>query len=205
MITSQKDYLQHLHLIYNQNSPNYAQVDTNEFIYEINTQTREIGAPTFLGVEKDHRSETIYFKVDRFVNYVDLASTACIIYYVNAKGETGIYLPEFYDIFSYHLDNKILIPWKLDGNVMAKEGLVMFSIRFFKTAINLIAGQPAADPEIIYDLNFLPATSKVLKGIALKEETDYDIFQKPGTWYEEILNYVNEIKNKQQLRWSVIK
>lgn len=205
MITSKQDYLQNLHLIYNQNFPSYVQVDTDEFIYNIDVSSRQIEAPTFLGVTEDHKAETVYFKIDRFVDYMDLASTACIIYYQNAAGESGIYIPQFYDIFTYELDHKMIIPWHLTDHVAAKEGNVMFSIRFFKTALDLIPGEPSADPKIIYELNFLPSTSKILKGITLKENTGIKDEGKPATWYEEMWDQIKTLSDRQTLRWAIIK
>lgn len=205
MITSKQDYLQNLHLIYNQNFPNYAQLDTDEVIYNIDVTSRTIAAPQFLGVAKDHRAETIYFKIPRFVDYVDLASTACIIYYINAKGESGIYIPQFYDIFTYHLDNEMLIPWTLSGHVLKSEGAVQFSIRFFKTLLNVIPGVPTAEPQLVYDLHFLPATSKVLKGINIKDEDQKEYNDKATTQFDEIWMSLKNLNDRQPLKWVIIK
>jgi hypothetical protein len=45
----------------------------------------------FLSVEKDHRAETIYFRVNRFHDVNDLGKIACVIEYINAVGESRIY------------------------------------------------------------------------------------------------------------------
>jgi hypothetical protein len=50
-------------------------------VYDIDLDTREITAPKFLGVLKDHSSETIYFRINRFHDFMDLANVACIIQY----------------------------------------------------------------------------------------------------------------------------
>ena len=55
------------------------QMSGRETIYDINLDTRIIDSPKFIGVEKDHAAETIYFKVDRYYDYMDLANTICII------------------------------------------------------------------------------------------------------------------------------
>lgn len=204
MITSKQDYLQNLHLIYNQNFPNYAQIDTEEFVYNIDISSREIEAPKFLGVEKDHRSETIYFKIPRFVDYMDLASTACIIYYINANGESGIYIPQFYDIFTYHLDNEMLIPWSLSNHVLAKSGNVSFSIRFFKTSLDLIPGEPRTDIKIVYELNFLPVTSRVLAGINIKNNIQEEFNNYDANKFDEMLDLIKIMNDRQPLKWSMI-
>jgi hypothetical protein len=64
---------------------------------------------------EDHSSEIIYFKIDRFYDYMDLSTTACLIEYVNAKKETGLYAVPFYDIMSFQNEDKMLIPWCING------------------------------------------------------------------------------------------
>jgi hypothetical protein len=114
MITSIKDYNSKLHLIYTQNPPTFALLPVGEFVYDIDILKRQVLAPEFLGVEKDHQAETIYFRVDRYVDYMDLTSTACVITYINADGDVGMHVPKFYDVFTEQENNKILIPWTLD-------------------------------------------------------------------------------------------
>lgn len=102
MITTAEEYNEKLYLINNANYPTQAlALPKDEFIYEIDLNTRIIKAPTFLGVEKDHKAETIYFLCDRIYCGIDLATTSCLVQYVNAKGE-GRYFPvPFYDTTTY--------------------------------------------------------------------------------------------------------
>jgi hypothetical protein len=76
-------------------------------------------APTFLSVERDHNAETIYFLVNRYYGYKDLATTSCVIEYINAAGEGGFYIVPFYDVTSYqgfigedgqNYEDKMLVP-----------------------------------------------------------------------------------------------
>jgi hypothetical protein len=87
MITTAEQYNANLHLIHNNNPPTYAALPTPDYIYNIDISTREIDAPKFLGVETDNVSETIYFIVDRFADYMDLSTTSCVITYINALGK----------------------------------------------------------------------------------------------------------------------
>jgi hypothetical protein len=48
-------------------------------IYNVDMKTRVIDSPTFLSVLKDHKAESIYFSVPRYLDYMDLSETACII------------------------------------------------------------------------------------------------------------------------------
>ena len=88
MITTAEQYNANLHLLHNTNPPTYATLPHADNIYNIDVNTREIDAPRFLAVEKDNVSETIYFIIDRYADYMDLATTSCIITYTNALGKT---------------------------------------------------------------------------------------------------------------------
>ena len=102
MITTAKEYDEMRYRIYDANYPSEALLlPSDEFIYEIDLNTRQIKAPTILGVERDHRAETIYFITDRFYCGIDLATTSCLVQFVNAKGE-GRYFPvPFLDSTTY--------------------------------------------------------------------------------------------------------
>jgi hypothetical protein len=72
-----------------------------EIVYDIDLNSREINSPKFLSVKKDHKSETVYFRVDRFFDYVDLSTTVCLVQYITPKTKKSrIYVVPFYDIAS---------------------------------------------------------------------------------------------------------
>lgn len=202
MITSIKDYNQKLHIIYSQNPPSFAVLSTDEPVYDINTTTRTISVPEFLGVEKDHCAETIYFRIDRYVDYMDLTSTACMITYINADGETGLYIPRFYDVFTESDQDKILIPWVLDQRVTKKEGEIIFTIKFFKTIVEQIPDQLQSQPIVNYELNLLPTKAKVLKGLTVDRDS---IIEEEKTfaasWLEDIQTQITEIRNTTNTTW----
>lgn len=133
-------------------------------IFEVDLNTRTISVPEFLSVSKDHVAETVYFKIDRFYENVDLATKVGIIQYKNASGEEYVYPIPYYDLLTYATWNdelktnngsKMLLPWCIQGPATAAAGEIQFAIRFFQLNTN---------KEIIYDLNTLPAKSKILEG-----------------------------------------
>jgi hypothetical protein len=81
------------------------QLPSDETIYNIDLDTRSISTPSFLGVTKEQGAETIYFLVDRYFGEMDLASTACLVEYINSSSDpnkrTGFYPVPFYDISTY--------------------------------------------------------------------------------------------------------
>jgi hypothetical protein len=71
--TTHIEYPANLDILQNVNQPAYALLSAAEKIYDINIDNRTISNQNIVVVEKDHKSKTIYFSVDRFVDYMDLA------------------------------------------------------------------------------------------------------------------------------------
>lgn len=200
MITTAEQYNANLHLIHNINPPTYATLPTADNIYNIDVNTREINAPQFLAVEKDNISETIYFIVDRYADYMDLATTSCIITYTNAAGKSRIYAVPFYDIYSYASEKKIILPWCLDIGVAEAPGEVEFAIQFFKVGEILNPETNDMEKVVQYSLNTLPAKSKVLVGMTVKElEESYKL---APSQFNQLLDEINKIEKYQQDNYS---
>lgn len=107
MFARAEEYLQLLWESKNKNMPTKAiLLPSDEIIYNINLDTRVIETPSFLSVTQDQNAETIYFLVDRFFGEIDLATTACLIQYINENNpeinkRAGFYPVPFYDISTY--------------------------------------------------------------------------------------------------------
>ena len=184
MITTANEYYSALAQIQDNNFPVYATlIPSNERIYEIDLGSRKVSVPEFISVETDHKSETIYFKVDRFFDYMDLSTAACVIEYINAKGESHYYPVPYYDVLTYFEEGKMIIPWVIDGAATIAAGSVKFSIRFYK-----IDGD-----HFIYNLSTLPTTGKVLHGLKgqFKPSEDYEI---AASNYEKIVAEMASLK-----------
>lgn len=192
MITTPEEYFAYLFQVQKDNPPKIAALNLAEKTYEIDLDTRLIDAPEYLSVERDHKSETIYFKVNRFFDYMDLSQTVCIVQYITEDNRARIYAVPFYDIITYAHDDKMVFPWVIDGGATAVGGTVKFSIRFFKLD-NL-------GKEYVYNLNTQPAESKVLFGMdatTFEEDPDYVLV---ADSYHDIMNAINAI-SKEQLNW----
>ena len=195
MITTAEQFNANLHLINNINPPTYATLPTADNIYNIDIQTREIDAPRFLAVEKDNISETIYFIIDRYADYMDLATTSCIITYTNALGKTRVYAVPFYDIYTFVDEKKMIIPWCLDAGVAEAPGQVEFAVQFFK--IGEVRNLETNDVEQIvnYSLNTRPAKSMVLVGMTAKEWAESHVLT--ADQYDQLLAKINVIEQRQ--------
>jgi len=175
MITTYEEYNSSLYLVNNANPPIYAMLPSADNIYNIDAFTREVDAPKFLSVEKDHKSETIYFIVDRFVDYMDLATTCCVITYTNVTANISrIYHVPFYDIYTFAKEQKMLLPWCLDANVAVKKGKVRFAIQFYKVGDVPDEENGGTKKVLTYSLNTIPASSEVLPGMEIaKMDSNY--------------------------------
>lgn len=195
MITNNSEYISKLYAIQDQNPPTLALLPKAEPVYNVNVGTRLVEAPQFLGLTKDHASETIYFQVDRYVDYMDLANTACIIQYVNAKGEAHIYAVPFYDTTTKAAEGKIVFPWHIDATVVAQKGIVEFSIRFY------IINSKDDNLYYAYSLNTLTSCSEVLETLEVQELTnDYNL---EADKYNYLLGEIQKFK-KPVLYWRTL-
>lgn len=212
MITTPADYLSLLHKIQQDRDYKIGQgnrptglivLPTDEKIYDINLNTRVVKAPEFLSVEYDHNSETIYFKCDRYFDNVDLAGDqiTIVIQYENNNNTPGadkkkgfIYVPPFVDIEYFKKkgeQNKILIPWVIEGPATAYAGPVTFSIKFYRLDN---AGN------YVYNLNTLTSTSKVLHGMDIFEASENYTYE--GETVLAIYQEIAKVAAATELYWT---
>lgn len=162
---------------------------SDERTFDVDLGSREIAVPTFLSVAKDHRAETVYFLVDRYYEYKDLANTSCMIEFINAAGEGGFYPVPFYDISTYQAEEKMLIPWCIEGDVSKVAGDVQFVLRFYEL--------DDANEKFVYNLRTQIARGQILIGMdesELDASIDTDLMS----------NLVQQINNKLETTESTI-
>lgn len=164
-----REYYSELSRIQDENAATYAVLlPSTEKIYEINLKTRIVEKPSeFTIVESDHVSETVYFKVPRYFDNVDLSTTVCIIEYINAKNEGHIYAVPYYDIDHLSVwspedgidEPMMLIPWRIAGTAAAKAGELKFAFRFYTL--------DEGGSYLTYNLNTIPQTMTINPGIGI--------------------------------------
>jgi hypothetical protein len=192
MIISVDEYIKYLSYIQSNNRPAIAVLPSSEKVYNIDLKTRQIETPEYLSVEHDHKSETVYFKVNRFFDYMDLSETTCIVQYITADNKARIYVVPFYDITSFSKEDKMLIPWCVDGGATATAGPIQYSIRFYKV--------DAEGQQFLYNLNTSPARSKILYGMEVQEmNEDYDL---TPTVYDEVMAKLTDFSNRLGVYWE---
>lgn len=153
-----------------------APLDDKHLIY-VNLDTREIELKNtvysqFLSVNEEHYAETVYFKVPRYFDGVDLFQMAIVVEYVNAKGESHIAPIGVKDISSY--PGYIVFGWCIHGNATIATGTIQFAIHFYTMDF--------ATGTLAYSLRTRPVSSKIMYGINAADakieaniSTDYDI------------------------------
>lgn len=207
MITTVEEYIAYLKRIEDENPPNAGKINLpkDENIYNINLNTRQIEAPEFLSVELDHNSETVYFSFDRYFDNMDLTTTVCVIQYDNknaVRPDTGlpagsyIYVVPFYDITYFGKDeNKVLIPWMIEGPATAAAGPIEFAIMFYRI--------DAQGKSYLYKLNTMVAKSKILHGISESKIEQFNDFwiSDEDTLMQWFQQQINDLKPGLKLYW----
>lgn len=148
--------------------------DEDKFI--INADTREISVPSSfsnIGVIYDHNAETIFFKIPRYFDNVDLNDHTCIIQYINAGKEEDIYTVTQKDLSN---NGEIIFGWKITNSVTKYSGSVSFAVRFYSITNGVFD----------YNFNTKVAQFNVLSGLNI---TANDIAINPdllSQWVEKI-------------------
>lgn len=205
MVVTAEEYNKNLSLLLNANAPIFAQLPAVENIYNIDAATREIDSPDYISVERDHKSETLYFAIDRYVGYMDLASTSCIITYRNEEAKIAkYYCVPFYDIYTFSKEKKMLVPWCIDAAVAAKAGNVTYSFQFFKISdTNDENGQPIK--VISYSLNTQPGSSRIKQGMEIDEKEMDTSYLLKATQYQELKSNIDMLTEQVKgVYWTVL-
>lgn len=204
MIITAEEYFSKLHLTFNENPPAYARFPSAKNVHPIDIKSRQIAAPAELGVERDHKAKTIYFSIDQREDYMDLSETCCNIHYKNlTTGLTGIYIVPFYDVQTMASEGKMLIPWNLDATVLSAAGVVQFSIHFYKIGErSKISGEK--EKIVVYRLNTQTASSRVLKGMEVKDDLNNTDSLTQASPFETLNQRIDEISQYNRLYWTIL-
>lgn len=223
MVTNPAEYAKLLWKIQDQNPPTTALLLPNsERMIEVDLNTRLITAPEYLSVATDHRAETVYFVLDRFHDNVDLSTMNCVVEFVSAdkngrNQKSGLFAVPFTDKETLSKEERIIVPWLIQGLATAQTGVITYSLKFYQISQN-------DSSKFSYVLNTQPAKSKILEGnsfdqtafVAAVEEmmgSTLEELDKEGLLsfsnmgnnipqaYEQLIAKMNEIS--QDERWNI--
>ena len=173
---------------------------------QVNLNNRLIDAPKALSVQSEHRAETIYFIVDRYYDYMDLAQTSCAIQYVvtddNGEEHGYIYSVPYCDIYTLAAENKMIIPWSVSSTATKNGGTISYFIRFYIINDNSVnKNDPENEPNFIYSLCTQAASSLILPSLPNEYfGSEDDEFELP-TRYEELMENIQQVTNNVQVCW----
>lgn len=191
----EQDYLSHLYLIQSENPPSLVLFPEQKRIYDIDLDTRTVDAPSALSVAYDHQAETIYFRVDRYHDYMDLANTVCVVQYITPDNVMHVYPVPFFDVTTERHKQKMLFPWCIDGIATRLKGKVTYSIRFYRLEEN------EGEYKLLYNLSTIPRSGEVLYGLQVSElSADFDI---PVEKYDQLVQKIEEI-NRDGVYWEIL-
>ena len=175
-------HLEFLQLI----DPMFLLIPLEEPAFEINANTRKIKAPQITTVQNDQLAEMVVFTIDRYFDYMVLASDDMNIYvqWTLPSGKNSA--SEVTEYIDTTIPGKIRIGWPLQKEITAEAGDVYYSVRFWKEAnIN-------GEMTIVYSFNTLPEKFTVSKALQVNINDINDICRP----HHENL-FVRAIKNSQ--------
>lgn len=172
---------------------------TSATIYDIDLNTRTISAPKQLSVSRDHKSTVIYFRVNRYYDYMDLAETVCLVQYIppGHKGQAPYtYVVPFFDILSHEDKGQMIFPWVIGGPATVKEGVLQFAVRFYKVDTN-----DEGNVVLTYNLNTTPASSRILYGLEADDTMMKLAYDEPiAKQYESLIAQLSN----QGTQWTML-
>ena len=211
-VVSEQEYLSQLHAIQSNNPPSQVLFPELNTIYDIDLYSRTVEAPKVLSISKDHEAETIYFRVDRYHDFMDLSLVAGIVQFVTPDKQTHWYPIPFYDITTEKDNDKMLIPWCVNGDVTKYSGKVTFSFKFFLVEREIVNQSDEIDDEsltgavppevrykLIYNLTTLSATSEILDGMEV--ESMKSDFYLPANDVAALWAAINGLQKYQGVSW----
>lgn len=159
----------------------------------LNTREIEIGSSVyskFLSVSHDHYAETIYFRVPRYFDGVDLSQMACVVEYINAKGDSRVSPIIVKDIMTE--PGYILFGWCIHGDATRYAGTLKFALRFY--AIQF--GQNITESKFVYSLRTQQASGKILYGMPEDAAKEESLFSKP------LYDIVDALQQASMIYWT---
>ena len=155
-------------------NPIYAMLPSDEEPFMIDANARTITIPASFNkcasVVGDDMCEIATFVVDRYYDYVDLATTNICIQWATKNGAEGMSHVTLIDTES--IPGKIRFGWPLTSHITSEAGTVTFAVRFFLKDDN---------QEIKYVLNTLKASIVIREGLQVSGdnvtvESNNDLF-----------------------------
>ena len=118
----------------------YTILPIDEDHFEINANTRAINIPASfkkngVAVQGDDLAEVLYFKIDRYFDYMDLNNCDIYIQWETPKSADGTTIKSVSPAYIRDIESepgKLIFGWALSDVITANPGNLKFSVRFFQ-------------------------------------------------------------------------
>lgn len=140
----------------------------------------------FLSVAHDHYAETIYFRVPRYFDGVDLLRMCCVVEYTNAENDSRVSPILVKDVTSE--PGYIIFGWCIHGDATKKSGTIKFAVRFY--AVNM------ENQTFIYSLRTQQALGKIMYGVEEAVVDEEKLHSSPT------YNIVQALQEKSLIYWT---
>lgn len=160
-------------------SKKYTVLPLDEDHFEINANTRAINIPASfkkngVAVQGDDLAEVLYFKIDRYFDYMDLNNCDIYIQWETPKAADGTTIKSASPAYIRDIESepgKLIFGWALSDAITANSGTLKFSVRFFQweDPENVKVG---GDKIIAYSFSTLTAQVLIQPSINFNPEKD---------------------------------
>lgn len=146
----------------------FLRLPLDEPMLEINANTRKINidATDFkangISVQGDHLAETVFFKIDRYFDFMDLMNTDI---YINWKIGSESGRDKCFIKSDSIIPGCIVFGWSISNHITGKSGSLSFAVEL----------EVMHDDGQKYSLNTLPATAAIKDGLVLIDPEVYDM------------------------------
>ena len=157
----------------------YTVLPLDEDHFEINANTRAINIPASfkkngVAVQGDDLAEVLYFKIDRYFDYMDLDKCDIYIQWETPKAADGTTIKSASSAYIRDIESepgKLIFGWALSDAITANAGTLKFSVRFFQWADpkNVADG---GDKILAYSFSTLTAQVLIQPSINFDPEKD---------------------------------
>ncbi len=179
VISSLQEYFQHIGHLYAAGADNdFIRLPLDEPTFDIDLNTRQINIPDSfkrggIAVQGDELAETIYFKVDRYFDAVDLAADGMlIIIQWEAPNGKKMASPAYFASLDAEAD-KIIFGWAITKTMTERAGALKFSVVFIDGEVLNTDDKGAFELNIAnleYRLGTLTASIQVNQGLSVADK-----------------------------------
>ena len=158
----------------------FTRLPIDEECFEINANTRAINIPASfkkngVAIQGDDLAEIVYFKIDRYFDYMDLANTVIFIQWETPRDASGNIIKSVSPAYIKDIESepgKLIFGWALSDAITGTAGTLKFSVRFFQWKNDETEGEENASKEIVYSFSTLTASVTIHPSINFNPETD---------------------------------